>query len=97
MTATRVSFFDEGSRQGRDGLENAERSVATCHACVIGVVEGMPPPIFFDPSIPVPMHLHSILSAMFFMALPAHAELLISEYVEGSSNNKAIEIYNPDG
>ena len=43
------------------------------------------------------MHLHSILSAMFFMALPAHAELLISEYVEGSSNNKAIEIYNPDG
>ena len=25
------------------------------------------------------------------------AELFISEYVEGSSNNKAIEIYNPTG
>ena len=24
-------------------------------------------------------------------------ELFISEYVEGSSNNKAIEIYNPTG
>ena len=29
-------------------------------------------------------------------AATAHAELFISEYVEGSSNNKAIEIYNPD-
>jgi predicted extracellular nuclease len=27
----------------------------------------------------------------------ASAELFISEYVEGSSNNKAIEIYNPSG
>jgi len=42
------------------------------------------------------MHLHFLLPAVLFMALPAHAELLISEYVEGSSNNKAIEIYNPD-
>ena len=30
------------------------------------------------------------------MALPAHAELIFSEYVEGTSNNKALEIYNPD-
>ncbi len=42
------------------------------------------------------MHLHFLLPAVLFMALPAHAELPISEYVEGSSNNKAIEIYNPD-
>lgn len=28
------------------------------------------------------------------LALPAHAELIISEYVEGSSNNKAIELVN---
>jgi len=42
------------------------------------------------------MHLHFLLPAVLFMALPAHAELLISEYVEGSSNNKAVEIYNPD-
>lgn len=25
---------------------------------------------------------------------PLHAEIFISEYVEGSSNNKAIELYN---
>ena len=43
------------------------------------------------------MRLHFLLPAVLFMALPAHAELLISEYIEGSSNNKAIEIYNPDG
>ncbi len=37
------------------------------------------------------------LSAMMAMLLaPAvHAELFISEYVEGSSNNKALELYNP--
>ncbi len=29
------------------------------------------------------------------LASPASAELFISEYVEGSSNNKAIEVYNP--
>ncbi len=27
-------------------------------------------------------------------ALPLHADVLISEYIEGSSNNKAIELYN---
>lgn len=27
-------------------------------------------------------------------AMPAHADLIISEYVEGSSNNKALEFYN---
>lgn len=43
------------------------------------------------------MRQHFLLSAVLLTALPAHAELLISEYVEGSSNNKAIEIYNPDG
>ncbi|UOG91353.1 MAG: ExeM/NucH family extracellular endonuclease [Candidatus Thiothrix sulfatifontis] len=31
-----------------------------------------------------------------FVAKPALAELFFSEYLEGSSNNKAIEIYNPD-
>ncbi|MBB0025348.1 ExeM/NucH family extracellular endonuclease [Ralstonia pickettii] len=43
------------------------------------------------------MRLHFLLAAVLSVALPAQAELLISEYVEGSSNNKAIEIYNPDG
>ena len=43
------------------------------------------------------MRLHFLLPVVLFAALPARAELLISEYVEGSSNNKAIEIYNPDG
>jgi len=42
------------------------------------------------------MRLHYIVPAALLMALPAHAELIISEYVEGTSNNKAIEIYNPD-
>ncbi len=42
------------------------------------------------------MRLHFLLSAVLLTASPVHAELLISEYVEGSSNNKAIEIYNPD-
>ena len=42
------------------------------------------------------MRLHYTLPAVLLMALPAHAELIISEYVEGTSNNKAIEIYNPD-
>ena len=43
------------------------------------------------------MRLSFLLPVVLCTALPAHAELLISEYVEGSSNNKAIEIYNPDG
>jgi uncharacterized protein len=30
-------------------------------------------------------------------AMPAYAELYFSEYIEGSSNNKALEIFNPDG
>lgn len=43
---------------------------------------------------------HHILSiggalALTSLALPVNAELLISEYIEGSSNNKAIEIFNP--
>lgn len=29
------------------------------------------------------------------LAVSVHAELFISEYIEGSSNNKSIEIYNP--
>ena len=41
------------------------------------------------------MRLHFLLADVLSVALPAQAELLISEYVEGSSNNKAIEIYNP--
>lgn len=43
----------------------------------------------------------AMLAAGLLTALPLHAraasELLISEYVEGSSNNKAIEIYNGTG
>lgn len=35
-----------------------------------------------------------LLSALLAPAL--HAEPIISEYVEGSANNKALEIYNPD-
>ena len=42
------------------------------------------------------MRLHYTLPTLLLLALPAHAELFISEYVEGTSNNKAIEIYNPD-
>lgn len=42
------------------------------------------------------MRLSYTIPAVLCMALPVHAELFISEYVEGSSNNKAIEIYNPD-
>lgn len=42
------------------------------------------------------MRLYYLLPAALLTALPAHAELFISEYVEGTSNNKAIEIYNPD-
>lgn len=34
--------------------------------------------------------------ALLGIALPVHADLIISEYVEGSSTNKAIEFYNPD-
>ena len=29
------------------------------------------------------------------MPLSSHAELFISEYIEGSGYNKALEIYNP--
>lgn len=44
------------------------------------------------------MRIHSFLGALAIvaLALPASAELYFSEYVEGSSNNKALEIYNPD-
>ena len=31
------------------------------------------------------------------LAGAANADLIISEYIEGSSNNKAVEIYNPTG
>ncbi|WP_018624152.1 ExeM/NucH family extracellular endonuclease [Kangiella aquimarina] len=39
---------------------------------------------------------HTILAAMIGIGLSAisHAELMISEYVEGSSYNKAVELYN---
>jgi predicted extracellular nuclease len=42
--------------------------------------------------------LYSITCALFFVSASAFSqcnELFISEYVEGSGNNKAIEIYNP--
>ncbi|AOT10732.1 ExeM/NucH family extracellular endonuclease [Pseudoalteromonas luteoviolacea] len=35
-----------------------------------------------------------VASAITCFLLPAHAEVMISEYVEGSSYNKAVEIYN---
>jgi len=31
------------------------------------------------------------------LSAPASANLIISEYVEGSSNNKAVELYNTSG
>ncbi|ALZ75488.1 ExeM/NucH family extracellular endonuclease [Rheinheimera sp. F8] len=40
------------------------------------------------------MKLNMLLLAM-LLAPAVHAEPFISEYVEGSSNNKALEIYNP--
>ena len=40
------------------------------------------------------MKLNMLLLAM-LLAQAVHAEPFISEYVEGSSNNKALEIYNP--
>jgi predicted extracellular nuclease len=42
----------------------------------------------------VTMKLNMLLLAM-LLAPAVHAEPFISEYVEGSSNNKALEIYNP--
>ena len=37
------------------------------------------------------------LSFSFGLAVQDCSELFISEYIEGSSNNKCIEIYNPTG
>ncbi len=50
----------------------------------------------------LPFSRHAVASALMAALLPAvgHAaptELFISEYVEGSSNNKAVEIYNGTG
>ena len=42
--------------------------------------------------------MRSVLSAALLLPLlssPAYADLFFSEYVEGSSFNKAIEVYNP--
>ena len=42
--------------------------------------------------------LYSITCALFFVSASAFSQcndLFISEYVEGSGNNKALEIYNP--
>ena len=39
-----------------------------------------------------PLLLAAVIASM--SALPATAELYFSEYIEGSSNNKALEIYN---
>ena len=36
----------------------------------------------------------SVLAAPLAWAAPAHADVILSEYVEGSSNNKAIELLN---
>ena len=46
-----------------------------------------------------PTKLSLLLSFVFFTAtaLAQPTELFISEYIEGSSNNKAIEIYNGTG
>ncbi|MCP3020084.1 ExeM/NucH family extracellular endonuclease [Cupriavidus basilensis] len=42
------------------------------------------------------MRLSVLSAALLAIALPAHADLIISEVVEGTSNNKAVELYNPD-
>ena len=39
--------------------------------------------------------LASFALCLVTLSSSAYAELFISEYIEGSSNNKAIEIYNP--
>ena len=39
-------------------------------------------------------HLVKILAFLLGASASAHADLIFSEYVEGSSNNKALEIYN---
>ncbi len=39
-------------------------------------------------------HLAQILAFLLGASASAHADLIFSEYVEGSSNNKALEIYN---
>ncbi|MDF3833022.1 ExeM/NucH family extracellular endonuclease, partial [Cupriavidus basilensis] len=42
------------------------------------------------------MRLSILSTALLAVTMPAHADLIISEYVEGTSNNKAVELYNPD-
>lgn len=41
-----------------------------------------------------PIKIGLTIAGLAFFSLPIHAEILITEYVEGSSNNKAIELYN---
>lgn len=42
-------------------------------------------------------HLAQILAFLLCASASAHADLIFSEYVEGSSNNKALEVYNTTG
>ncbi len=42
------------------------------------------------------MKKNSLLALSVAMAMPVSAQVFISEYVEGSSYNKAIELFNPD-
>ena len=41
--------------------------------------------------------LAPVAVAISLFSTSAFAELFMSEYIEGGGNNKAIEIYNPDG
>jgi len=44
------------------------------------------------------MKIRTLSATIAMLLAPAvHAELFISEYVEGSGNNKALELYNPTG
>lgn len=51
------------------------------------------------PPSPRPLALAALLAAVLVAApaLAQPADILFSEYVEGSSNNKALEIYNGTG
>ena len=40
------------------------------------------------------MKIKTLLTASAMLALPASADVIISEYVEGGSFNKAVELFN---
>lgn len=45
---------------------------------------------------PIKLHTLSLSLALLGCASPAYAQLMFSQYIDGSSNRKGLEIYNPD-